>query len=290
MIDGQQESYGDSFYQSKLNEDVITGFRPLLEQGGFKLRDADGKIEVDSTGLGWNTPWHHVAQDYFLDCNTWHRIMFDFFSRPLPEGQRFVPSPCQQCWKVVVRPKNLTGLFALLTIQGRLGRPSKCGMEIRPAVHGLYGGYFYNHSIEQGLECYNLIRDEVDADINLGPDVVVLLKRACTEYEQVCGPSDQWKVTNFQRAIETKINKVYVKDHTTRIQPDHAISFVHKSWIEWAYQNGDETYLKFTNGIPLYKPYVTYQHLLVEPGDPEKKEKRKIIRTYDRKVVHEYDL
>ena len=72
-------------------------------------------------------------------------------------GKKWVPSKCMGCWKVVVRLKTLKQLFSLLQLQMRMGRPSKCGIEVRESVNGLYGGYFYNHSLEEGLECYSAV-------------------------------------------------------------------------------------------------------------------------------------
>ena len=282
----EENEFKDSYYQKVSDEEIISKFRPLLANGGYRIRDADGRIEVISTGIAWETPWHHIVHDAFLDCNTWHSIMFDLFSRILPKDQRFIPSKCQQCWKVVVRPRNLLGLFALMDLQIKLGRNSKCGIEAREYVHGLYGGYFYNHSIDEGLMCYRLVREAVDKTVHLGKETLVILKRACTEFEMACGPSDKWIVTDRQRYVETLVNKWYVRDQTTRVQPSHAIAAVHKRWIEWAYANGDPTYINFTGGKPLHRPVVTYHQLASADEETLIKETAK----FKRQVNFEYDL
>lgn len=260
MNDGKTGVEG-SYYQKVRDGEVITELRNLLASGAYRLRDSDGKIEITTPAMSWDTPWHHISHDAFMDCQTWHRIMFDLFSATMPDGGQFVPSACQQCWKVVVRPKTLIGLFALLELQKSLMRPSKCGIEVRSYVHGLYGGYFYNHSLEEGLMCHELVRGIVDRTDHLGSDTPVILKRACTEFEKLCGPSDKWVVSEKQIYIETLVKRCVVKDDVIRDQPDHAIAYVHRKWIEWAYANGDPTYSFFTNGEPLHKPYVTYHHL-----------------------------
>jgi hypothetical protein len=286
MKEGMSEDFGDSYYAQVTQGDIISKLGPLLTAGGYKIRVEDGKLCAVVQGIGPDTPWHHVVTDDFLDCQTWHRIMFDFFSRKMPAGHQWVPSSCQNCWKVVVRPKTLLGLFALMHLQMRLDRPSKCGIEIRDSVHGLYGGYFYNHSLEEGLDCYSLVRHEVDKTDHLGPDVIVLLKRACTEYEQLVGPSDKWVVTPAQIAAETLVNKWVVRDSTLLTQPTHCIANVHKKWIEYAYKHGDGTYLNFTGGVPLYKPYVTYHHLV----DAPKGKRDAAIKKFSRVKPHSYDL
>lgn len=255
-----------SYYDWCLDNDMIGRVRMLLERGGYHLRDADGKI-VAEMHMAWEHPWHHVQSHGQLDCHTWHKIMFDVISMSLPADRRFVPSECQNCFKVVVRPQSLKQLFALLEIQKKLGRPAKCGIETRDTVHGLYGGYFYNRGLEEGLECYAAVREAVDADKHMGADVPVILKRGCTEFEHAIGPSDKWEITEEQIAIEKKVNETFVRDVVDRKQPDHVIAHIHRSWIEFAWKYGDPTYAEFTGGKPIAPPYVTYHHLLDKQED-----------------------
>lgn len=286
MADTQEVSY----YDNLVANDLISRLRPLLVSGGYKLRDEDGKIVVVTPALAFDTPWHHVAHDAFLDCQRWHSILFEFFSKNVPDGEAFVPSACQQCWKVVVRPQSLLALFSLLELEMKLDRPSKCGIEPRPYVFGHYGGYFYNHSLEEGLECYKLVRSEVDNDPNLGPETPVLLKRACTEYEQKINHSKEWVVTPHQIAIENLINRWFVSDGILREQPKHALDNVHARWIEYAYSNGDPTYKMFTNGKPPKRlnvvEYDTYHDLV----DADEETLQAALEKYQRRYFYDYDL
>ncbi len=244
------------------SKDVISLVKPLLQQAGYRLRDADGKIFAE-TFLAWDTPWHHIYHAGNLDCHIWHKILFDFVFKAV--GEKFVPLNCHNCFKVVLRPPTLKALFALVELEKRMGRPSKCGIEIRDTVFGLYGGYFYNWGLDKGLECYGAVRAEVDADPELGKDVPVILKRACTEFELLCGPSDKWKINEKQVELEGLIDRSFVRDIKHRSQPDHAIANVHRKWIEWAYMCADPTYLEYTNGVPLYPPVVTYHNVKKKP-------------------------
>lgn len=275
-----------SYYQMVSDDDIISRFRPLLQSGGFHLRDEDGKICAKTPGMAWDTPWHHVVHSAFLDCQRWHKILFDLFSLTMPPGSGFVPSACQQCWKVVVRPKTLLGLFSLLDFQRHLNLPSKCGIEVRDYVNGLYGGYFYNHSLEQALECYKTVRAGVNKTPHLGEDVSVIVKRACTEFEMRLGDSSKWKITPRQLSIETVVNKWFVRNDVQRLQPPHAISNVHRKWIEYAYSNGDSTYTHFTDGKPLYKPVKTYHYLVNKP----KRTREVAFKKYARQLLFPYDL
>jgi len=282
----EQKGLEDSYYQQMVDNDIVSKFRPLLKGGGYRLRDEDGKICVTIPSLAYDTPWHHVMNDAFFDCQRWHSILFDLFSATMPLKEAFVPSACQQCWKVVVRPQTLLSLFALLNLQKHMDMPSKCGIEVRSYVHGLYGGYFYNHTLELGLECYKMVRSKVNETPHLGENTPVVLKRACTEFEKRLGDSTKWRVTQKQLFIETIVNKWFVRDNTMRTQPQHIIANVHRAWIEWAYQNGDETYKAFTEGNPLYEPVKTYHHL----ADKPKRVRDAAFKKYGRKHLLPYDL
>ena len=247
----------ESYYNELGRQDVVSYFKQQLQQGGFKLRDSDGKLTADLY-IAHETPWRHVKHAH-LDCHLWHKVMFDVILSRL--GEPAVPSKCQNCWKVVVRPSTLKGLFALEKIQIAMDVPSKCGIEIRKTVHGLYGGYFYNYSFAEGLERYRQVRKAVDEHPDLGPEITVLLKRACTEFEHLAGDSKFWKVTPRQIELEQMVERYVAVDDVQRAQPEHLVRHVHRKWIEYAYTNGDPTYLEYTNGEPLYPPYRTYHHL-----------------------------
>ena len=255
-----------SYYSDLVANDIIGLMREELTRGNFKLRNGDAKL-VAEKGPTHNTPWHHTKHSYAIDCFSWNSIMFEVVFK-----QRFVPSKCQECYKVVARPKTLLGLFALVEIQKLMDVPAKAGYEVRPDVFGAYGGYWYCHGLEEGRERYAQVRAAVDASEHLGPEVEVLLKRACTEYERALGPSDQWEVTEEQLHLERLVERYVVLDTQHQEQSEHAIANVHRRWIEWAYAAGDETYKHFTGGKPLYEPYVTYHE---PPAPAAKKEKKK---------------
>jgi hypothetical protein len=260
-----------AYYEQIKERDLITRLKRLLQNGGYFLRD-DGKLQAQHK-IAWDQPWHHVRHHPMLDCHTWHRILFDTIVMGLPPQERFVPSRCQDCWKVVVRPRSLKQLFALLNLQKQMDRPSKCGIETRETVHGLYGGYFYNIGLEAGRECYDLVRKAVNDEPLLGPSVTVLLKRACTEYEHAIGPSDKWRISRRQLEIEGLLDTILAKDDTDRRQSDHNLQYIHRKWIEWAWAAGDPTYAEFTDG-PIYPPYVTYHDNELYPDGYSKNEWR----------------
>lgn len=248
---------GDGYWQHLKQADVIEWCEPLL-QSGYHLRDSDGKIE-GTPRMAWDTPWHHVKHAHGFNCALFHQIMFNVIFPKL--SKKWVPAFCHQCYKVVARPKTLRQLFAMIELQKRLDLPSKSGIEPRDTTNGLYGSYWYNFGLEAGLECYKLIRKEINADKLLGPDVDVILKRACTEYELKCGPSDKWELSQEQLEVENLVSMWVATDTVLRSQPEHVVARVHRRWVEWAYAAGDQTYLEYTNGQRLFPALVTYHHL-----------------------------
>lgn len=258
-----QNTLGKGYWQDLTRGDIIEWCRPLLESGSYHLRDIDGKIE-GTPRMSWDTPWHHVKHTPGFDCGLLHQIMFSVIFARLHK-MSWVPAFCHNCFKVVARPNNLKQLFALLNLQYRIDRPSKCGIEPRTTVMGNYGGYWYNVGLEAGQECYQAVRKAIDADPDLGKDVGVILKRACTEYELRVGPSDKWELTQEQLQAEAIIRTWVHSDPAMRSQSQHVLNKVHRRWVEHAYAVGDETFVEFTDGQSLYPPLVTYHNTKPKP-------------------------
>lgn len=241
----------------------------LLKNGYLIIRDKDGKLDFGPASMAWDVPWHFTVQRGILNCQLWSKVIFNEIFKKLPpsltNGKVWVPSGCQSCWKVVSRPKTVKQLFATADLQKRLGWHAKCGLEHRAHVFGLYGAYWYSRSIEQGVECYKLVRKEIDEDKFLGPNINVILKRGCTEMEMTAGPSDQYKLTKEQLEVESLIYECFNVDIVNRMQHAHAVDYVHARWIEYAYQWGDETVFEFLDpNKPPYPELVTYHHLAEE--------------------------
>jgi len=203
-------------------------------------------------------------------CMWWHDIWFPCYG--------IIPTSCQTCWKVVCKPRKLPQLFALLDLMlNKDTKPCKCGIERRESVSGLYGGYFYNDSLEEGRERYNsvkkaMLEDEVLAPLldevnDQGFPTRLILKRACTEYEiRVHSKqniehrrSDEWEITPEQLELEERLNASYaVAESKNRGQTTDLKAHIIATWIEFAASNGDDTYLQYTGGQPFYPKYITY--------------------------------
>lgn len=254
------------FYDDLKSRNLVGLLAPMLKAGILSMRASDGKF-IANLSVEWNSLWVHCKSSYCTNCFLWKDVIFHgIVEKHLSQKDRFVPIGCQECFKVVVRPKTLEQLFALELIQKQINSPSKCGIEIRPSVFGNYGGYFYNRGLRQGLDCYTTVRKMINESSILGPEIEVILKRACTEMEHGVGPSDKWKIQPEQIDFEMMLNERFVNDLPVITQSDHAKDYVYQKWIERAYDIGDETVFKFTDG-PLYPPYVTYQHLAENEGE-----------------------
>jgi hypothetical protein len=255
-----------SAYEEIKGRNIIGAVQRLLKAGALEVRMSDGRLTHNFKN-SWDTPWVHTKSSYSNNCYLWKDILFENIIMPLlPPGKRFVPSGCMDCYKVVVRPRNIEQLFALEALEKRLGHPSKCGIELRDTVFGNYGGYFYNRGLDEGLDCYHKVRAAVDDDSVLGPATGVFLKRACTEMEHNCGPSDKWEITDAQMQVEDLINRMIITDVPVIVQSEHAKDHVRQTWIEAAYKWGDNSVLEYTGG-PLYPEYVTYHHLKREDNN-----------------------
>ena len=249
--------------------------RFLSQSQGYYLRRTDCKISTKQR-MTPNPPWIYVKHLPTINCTFWHRILFDVILK-----KQKVPIKCQDCWKVVFEPLTLEELMVTYLVQLEMNVPSKCGTEIERANTGkLYGAYWYTRSIEEGLERYEQVLKELESgklyEANLlgsvpisgriGPNVKdrLILKRACTEYEQNCGPSDQWSFDEEQEELERLATECFDQDVIDFKQPDLLLAHVIKYWIHQAYKIKDPTYKKFTNGNDLFAPIVTYHHLLEE--------------------------
>lgn len=228
--------------------DIYEALSSLTETPAWYWSAETGKLRQSAFLLEPRSPWVYHHPDYF-ECGFCSDILFKRFG--------LLPSKCMQCFKVVVVPRTVDELFQLNDIEEQLpGMPCKCGIEVREDVARNYGGYFYNEGLEKGRACYTLIRDLIDKYIS--PDIKVYLKRACTEFERKFGPSDEWTLPEGQEVFEARLRGM-IEDRPPIIEPPpDLVKHVKQRWVKFAHSIGDMTYLKYTDGKPLYEPYVIY--------------------------------
>ncbi len=246
--------------------DIVPKIQRLLNNN-YIIRE-DGKITPAIKSKSFSTPWIYnrcITQK----CTLYHEIMFGTLG--------IMPSSCLDCWKVVVRPKNVKELICLLEIEETLTkRCCKCGIEVREYVSALYGGYFYNRSKEEALDCLDDVRILVSE--NIGPHVPVFLKRYCTEFEMSFGPSDQIEETlgrgyfihpdqgkvpvmsvGDMRVWENIAEQLFDLDPGSSIQAPFIKQHVIRTWFDFAWSHGDMTVKEFFGGDDLYTPSIRYE-------------------------------
>ncbi len=250
--------------------------KPLIDNGMYSIR-RDGRLRRMIMGHRADSPWLHANPGHPEnptggDCNIWNDVFWDCISK-----KRMIHSNCQECYKVVLAPRTLVELMRVYDFQQSEPWPCKCGVETRgdlfvsstylPVEHlgvcKLYGAYWYCKGLEAGRERWRYVKDWADevfgVDMHGEGEVSVILKRACTEFERSCGPSDQWTVTPEQEYLEAQVKEHIVWRPMDLTQPRICHEQTIVRWIEWAYGHADETYKHFTGGRDLYPGYVTYQ-------------------------------
>ncbi len=253
-------------YLEAVKRDFINEF--LLANSGWYLRPLDGRIDTERR-MQPDPPWIYIKHTPGMNCTFWHNILFNIIHK-----KQKVPIPCQSCWKVVFAPKTLTELMATYGLMKKLYIPSKLGTEgNRENSEKLYGAYFYNKSEAEGLECFDFVTKEMGRGLyyeysllgvpikeRIEPDFMdrIILKRACTEFEQHVGPSDKWTWDEDQAETEMLATDTFVQDVPIFIQSEHMIAHVLVSWIHGACQWRDPSYMKYTNGNSLYAKLKTY--------------------------------
>ena len=209
---------------------------------------------VNNTYSDWETPWDFVNNDPKRsgNCGKCH----DLFKM-----YKFVPSMCRACWKVVVRPRKHSELIKLRNLQREMASKDsdcwcKCGTEHRSYVPGLYGGYFYTDSKEAGFYRLDQVRIRVANEIG---DVLVILKRFCTEFEMELGdsanieaklPDDAAEIEQFFFAHLDSPQKNHQQPRLIKLE-------VYQGWMDFGWKFGSPEDRKeiedtYNGGNPLY--------------------------------------
>ena len=248
MIYEQMQLGGEALKWSQ--EDWFTFFSKLVAQGFIWDAEDNRLRQKGFLGLMNNTPWCHAKSTATKHCSLDHNIIFN--------NWRIIHPRCLECWKVVVAPRNFHELMLLYDLQKKLDYDSKCGIELRDYTPRHYGGYFYNLSLDEGREKYKIVRDAVSEFISPECGASTILKRGCTEYEMVKGPSLYWNVTKQQEKLLEIIESFVDVRRGFGEQSGMLQRNIKMKWIIWAHSHGDFSYLDYNGGKKLFPGYVAY--------------------------------
>jgi hypothetical protein len=236
-----------SYWEELTKWDLIDKLQPLFRGGSYYYDKDSCKIKKHEV-LAVNMPWIFARRPEWMNCGLWHQVYFQCL--------RSVHSQCLNCYKVVVKPQTVKQLFALHELMIDLNLPSKCGIELRDYVKSLYGGYFYCRGPEEGQKRYNGVRGLVSRHVS--PEVVVTLKRGCTELEILKGDLSKYELTEDDRKWEEIVSQNVDIPDWNGVQPELIKNHIKRMWIAWAYSKNDQTALEFNDGNDLVTQPVTY--------------------------------
>lgn len=246
QIGGVNRRWHESDIFRKLGRVSALGFRwdndrhVLIKDGPFTV--------------GIETPWVHAEGSHKNRCGFDHFIAFNEF--------KIISPKCLNCWKVCVGLPTFASLMRMEEIQSQMpdGLPCKCGIEVRDYTPKEYGAYFYAHSLEEGRDMYEDVCTVIKKNMEGGKKIAkgAILKRGCTEFEMVKGPSNFWHLSDQERDVYELLDSV-VEDRRSHAHQDRTIkNYVKQNWLLWAHSHGDMTYLPWNDNRPLFPGYVSY--------------------------------
>ena len=199
-----------------------------------------------------STNWAKVSFGPRMNC-----VFLLHFLFGTAYDQSAVPDGCRECYKVKVVPKTLRQLVAAWNIAKRIECQSKWGVDLDNRYsQDIYAGYFYTSGLPMARAIFRIARDAFNKDPKLGSDVVVKIKRGCSDYEAVLGPSDQYQFAPELKALEEYLARRFRNNKRNAVKSPPLLPLM--NWIDVAFRIGDDTDLDFTGGQPWQPKTVTY--------------------------------
>ena len=215
---------------------------------GAVRENADGTLELTGT-KSKSSVWVDVGRGPKLGCEFLKHFVFRQVY-----AEAAVPHGCQACYKVKAVPRTLRELVAAWEIAKSIECRSKWGIDFYNRYsQSVYAGLFYVSGLDAARVLYKVAREAFDRDAKLGPDVPLTIKRGCSDYEAMLGPSDRYEFTPEMAELEAYLKSRF---RGRKAAPHGHLVLAH--WIDFAYRMGDDTYLDFTGGKPLHRKAVSY--------------------------------
>lgn len=228
------------------NEQRSRVIKELLRGGVYEVSDSKVRLAHEAA-MAYDITWVIVGQPNNM-CEFWNRVYWIQF------GLR--PAVCRtQCYKVVAKILNAGELLDVHSLMQQIhtihGYTGKCGLDIRWYSPGLYVAFWYNDTLEEGLKCYETVKEAIAKQIDptfAHDEDRLFLKKGCTEMEHpLFGgiPSDQWgEPTEDDIAHEARLDNIFGKTSRVSAQPEWLVNKVLWEWLKAASTIGDKTYMR----------------------------------------------
>jgi len=231
-------------------------------QKGFRIGE-DGQLRPVNQSASYDIPWVFVGDPLPHHCGIWNEIYFQQF--------KLIPRWCRtKCHKVVVSVPNVAALMDLHGIMQYLhtahGLNGKLGTDLRTYTWGFWRGFFYNVSMELGLQCLQIVREEVGKHI---PGATVILKKGCTEMERTSMggyPSNEWgepSPADIDR--EDHLEDMFHQGEDHYKQPPWLRQRIMLSWWLRAYSIGDSSLWSFLDRQTFEQAISAVRSITYEP-------------------------
>lgn len=227
---------------------TVAGHLKRAIETGALSEEADGTLRLRPEREK-PANWATVANGPQLGC----KFLLDFLFRNV-YARSAVPHGCSACYKVKAAPRTLRELVAAWEAAKHIECRSKWGIDLDNRYsQNVYAGYFFATGLDGARAIYKQARAAFDAEANLGPDVPLSIKRGCSEYEAILGPSDRYEFAPELAALETYLKSRF----RTPRSPNQGVAVL-ANWIDFAFRIGDDTYLDFTEGKRLRPVDLSY--------------------------------
>jgi hypothetical protein len=250
---------GDGIVIEKIFNGIDSG-KILITEDGFLTIPSLQKskyVQHISVKPKGESPRRHYKSCKFLQ-GVAHRVLYE---------EKHVPQGCQHCYKVKVDVTNVFALKQLYELSKEIPWDSKCGVDIGSLYsQSIYAGFFYVDGLDQAHEAYHLISKKISQCKDLVSCSRITIKRGCSSYEIKLGASDNWEFNSSSAEIEDEFYSLFKPPK--KAFNNKAIYFL--NWIKTAFQIGDDSYLKLTNGKRLYPKMMDYSPGICQKPPHEK--------------------
>ncbi|GAA0295998.1 hypothetical protein GCM10009087_02180 [Sphingomonas oligophenolica] len=218
-------------------------------QSGAVRQGADGLLELP--GGPRRSYFAFIDNGPAMNCVFLNSFLFSQVYR-----KAAVPKGCEPCYKVKLVPRSLRELVALYEVARAIPCGSKWGVDFfNPHSQNLYAGYFFVDGLEAARALVPLVREAIAGNAKIGDDLPIVIKRGCSNYEVALGPSESYSFRPELSEIESYLQTRW---RPPKLSTKSLAEILYGTWVPFAFQIGDDSYLDFTGGKPLHRKTQTY--------------------------------